>query len=269
MLNDHQKRKYLEEGYFVYPRCLSGIALEHVRRSAELCLKDTEDPGLVNEKDGSTVRGLHGTHLRNDVMAKLCRHPTLLEIAKDILGTDVYVHQFKLNVKAAFVGDVWEWHQDMTFYHREDELPNPEFLTIAVFLDEVTEFNGPLLVIPCSHIDGFRETKRIEIEEHDAQNSWLSSTTAKLRYMVEPETLRKLVGEFGLRAPKGAPGDCIVFHANLFHGSGVNMSPFDRRIVFISYNSVKNLPQPTRPLRPEFLAGRNFSSLEPSDDLFI
>jgi ectoine hydroxylase len=55
----------------------------------------------------------------------------------------------------------------------------------------------------------------------------------------------------------------MVFHANLFHGSGVNMSPFDRRVIFISYNSVNNRPERTRPPRPEFLAARDLSPLEP------
>lgn len=266
MLKDEHKKQFSEDGYFVYPGCLSEGALSVIRASSDACSKDQDDPGRVNEKDGTTVRGLHGTHLRNEVMAKLCRHPTLLALAKGVLGHDVYVHQFKLNIKAAFVGDVWEWHQDMTFYHREDEIPDPAFLTVAVFLDDVTEFNGPLLLIPGSHKDGFKDTIKHTIEAYDAQSSWLSNTTAKLRYTVERDTLSRLVNTYGMASPKGKAGDVIVFHANLFHGSGVNMSPFDRRVVFISYNSVKNLPKPSRPPRPEFLAARNFDALAPCHD---
>jgi ectoine hydroxylase len=269
MLTDEQKKQFAAEGYFVYPGLLSETALATIRASSDQCTQDQDDPGRVNEKDGTTVRGLHGTHLRNEVMAKLCRHPTLLALAKGVLGADVYVHQFKLNIKAAFVGDVWEWHQDMTFYNREDEIPEPDFLTVAVLLDDVTEFNGPLLFIPGSHNDGFKDTIKHDIEAYDAQSSWLSNTTAKLRYTVEPDTLRRLVDSYGLASPKGKAGDVIVFHANLFHGSGVNMSPFDRRVAFISYNSVRNLPKPTRPPRPEFLAARNFEALAPCLDASI
>lgn len=266
MLNEEYKKQFAQDGYFVHQACLSANALNHLGAMAELCAQDDSDPGRVNEKDGITARGLHGTHLHNELMAKLCRHPTLLELAKGVLGDDVYVHQFKLNIKAAFVGDVWEWHQDMTFYHREDEIPEPAFLTVAVLLDDVTEFNGPLLLIPGSHRDGFKDTVKHDIEAYDAQSSWLSNTTAKLRYTVERETLSRLVNTYGLASPKGKAGDVIVFHANLFHGSGVNMSPFDRRVVFISYNSVKNLPKPSRPPRPEFLAARNFDALTPCFD---
>lgn len=265
-LNAELKRQYVDRGYCVLPNVLSDSALQALRLASDACSRDTSDPGRVTEEDGTTVRGLHGAHLRNDALSKLCRHPVLLDAAKQILGQEVYVHQFKLNIKAAFVGDVWEWHQDMTFYHREDEIPEPSFLTIAVFLDDVTEFNGPLTVIPCSHREGFKDSIKHTIDDYDKQSEWLSNTTAKLRYTVDRAVLRRLVDQYGLDAPKGKAGDCIVFHANLFHASGVNISPFDRRVAFISYNSVKNLPKATRPPRPEFLSARNFEPLTPCLD---
>lgn len=269
MLNEKLKQQYHDKGYCTLQNVISPKALKILQQAADDCTMDLNDPGRVTEQDGTTVRGLHGTHLRNPIIEKLCRHPILLDTAKQILGQDVYVHQFKLNIKAAFVGDVWEWHQDMTFYHREDELPEPDFLTIAVLLDDMTEFNAPLTVIPCSHQEGFKPSIKHEISDYDQKNNWLSNTTAKLRYTVDRELLKRLVEKYGLDAPKGSAGDSIVFHANLFHSSGVNISPFDRRVAFISYNSVKNKPKPTRPQRPEFLSARNFSPLtQCTDEIF-
>lgn len=177
-LNAELKRQYADRGYCVLPNVLSDNALEALRLASDACSLDTSDPGRVTEEDGSTVRGLHGAHLRNDALSKLCRHPVLLDAAKQILAQEVYVHQFKLNIKAAFVGDVWEWHQDMTFYHREDEIPEPAFLTIAVFLDDVTEFNGPLTHprLPSRRLQGqhqahdrqLRQTKRMA-EQYDGE----------------------------------------------------------------------------------------------------
>lgn len=269
MLTEEQKQNYLDKGYCLLPNVLNERALQLLREAADRCARDIEDPGRVTESDGKTVRGLHGTRLRDDVIAKLCRHRTLLEVARLLLGDEVYVHQFKLNIKAAFVGDVWEWHQDMTFYHREDELSEPDFLTVAVFLDDVTEFNGPLTVIPQSHKIGFADSTKHQIEEYDQKSDWLSNTTAKLRYTVDRAFLADLVRKYGLDAPKGRAGDAVVFHANLFHASGVNISPSDRRVAFISYNSLANVPRPTRQPRPEFLAARNFQPLSPAmDDAF-
>jgi ectoine hydroxylase len=266
MFSREQLVEYDDRGYIVATECLSANALENLRKEAEKIEHDLSDPGRVTEVDGVTVRGLHGTHLRNQLMYKMCCHPKLLAMAKQLLGTEVYVHQFKLNVKAAFVGDLWEWHQDMTFYHCEDEVPEPSFLTIAVLLDDATDFNGPLLLIPGSHKSGFVKSIRRDIAEYDIQNAWLSNTTSKLRYSVEREVLKALVERNGIAAGTGKAGDCIVFHANLFHASGVNMSPFDRRIAFISYNSVTNVPRPTRPARPAFLCAQDHSALKPCGD---
>ncbi|WP_374569137.1 phytanoyl-CoA dioxygenase family protein [Ideonella sp.] len=266
MLSKEQAAAYEDRGYLIVPECLSARAVDNLRAESEQAARDLADPGRVTEGDGVTVRGLHGVHLRSELMNKLCSHPKLLAMAKQLLGTDVYVHQFKLNVKAAFVGDIWEWHQDMTFYHREDEVPEPAFLTMAVLLDDSTDFNGPLLMIPGSHKEGFHIAVKNEIAEYDAQSPWLSNTTAKLRYTADRNLLKRMVEKNGIVTGKGRAGDCIVFHANLFHGSGVNMSPFDRRVAFISYNSVTNVPRPTRPARPEFLCAQNHAALEPCYD---
>jgi ectoine hydroxylase len=266
MLSEDQLAEYDERGFIAVRKVLSPQALRNLRAEAETVAADKSDPGLVTEGDGVTVRGLHGTHLRSDLMSKLCSHPTLLAVTKQLLGEDVYVHQFKLNVKAAFVGDVWEWHQDMTFYHREDEVPEPAFLTVAVLLDNSTDFNGPLLLIPGSHKQGFHIAAKNEIAEYDVQSPWLSNTTAKLRYTADRALLKRMVELNGMAAGTGQAGDCIVFHANLFHASGVNMSPFDRRVAFISYNTVSNTPRATRPARPEFLCAQNRTALQPCYD---
>ncbi len=64
------------------------------------------------------------------------------------------MHQFKINAKAAFDGEVWQWHQDYGTWARDDGMPEPRAMNIAVFLDEVMPINGPLMLIPKSHKHG-------------------------------------------------------------------------------------------------------------------
>ena len=93
-----------------------------------------------------------GIHLRNAVYARLVRHPRFVEPAMQILGDDrLYVMQVKVNVKAAFGGEVWQWHYDFATHHGEDGVPSRLPLNLHVFLDDVTEFNGPLWFIRGSH----------------------------------------------------------------------------------------------------------------------
>ena len=96
-----------------------------------------------------------GLHLRSDVYARLCRHPRFVEPARQILGTDrLYIQQAKINAKVAFSGEAWQWHYDFATHHAEDGVPEPLALNLHVFLDDVTEHNGPLVFIRGSHRGG-------------------------------------------------------------------------------------------------------------------
>ena len=167
---------------------------------------------------------------------------------KQLLGGDVYMHQFKINAKAAFNGDVWQWHQDFGTWHRDDEMPEPRAMNIALFLEDVTEFNGALMFIPRSHKAGVIEAG------HDLK------TTSYPLWTIDAETITRLVDEGGIIAPKGKAGSVIMFNSNLVHGSPSNMSPFDRTIVYLSLCHVDNHIR--RFKRAEWIAHRDFKPIE-------
>jgi ectoine hydroxylase len=73
----------------------------------------------------------------------------------------------------------------------------------------------------------------------------------------------RLAARYGIAAPKGASGSVLYFDSNLVHASPANISPYDRTIVFITYNSVINLPQLGEDARPDFLVGRDFQPSVP------
>ena len=79
------------------------------------------------------------------------------------------MHQFKINGKMAFDGDVWQWHQDFGTWKNDDEMPEPRAMNVAIFLDDVNEFNGPLMFIPGSHKLGVLDA------EHDTVDDQLSA----------------------------------------------------------------------------------------------
>ena len=152
-----------------------------------------DHPSRVLERDGTTVRALHGCHLTNSVMARLTRLPRLLGPAEQIIGGPAYVYQFKINFKAAFGGDVWKWHQDYIFWAKGDGMLAPRCVNIMVYLDEVTEFNGPLMCIPRSHHHGM-----IDVEAARGKGGWQDNVSADLKYSLDRETIARLVGEGGI-----------------------------------------------------------------------
>jgi ectoine hydroxylase len=173
------------------------------------------------------------------------------------------MHQFKINGKAAFDGDVWQWHQDYGTWLNDDLMPTERAMNVAIFLDDVTEYNGPLMFIPGSHKKGVVDAK------HDV------TTTSYPLWTVDNDLIRQLVeragghGGFdaagrhvdgGIVSPKGPAGSMILFHSCLVHASGSNLSPYDRVAVYLSLCAVSNHIR--RFKRPEYIAHRDFTPIE-------
>ncbi len=258
-ITDEQLARYREDGYLLLPSLFAPDEVEAMK--AELPGIYAEDtPARVLEKGTGVVRSVYGSHRGNETFARLVRDPRLLEAARRIVDDEVYVHQFKVNAKLAFRGEVWEWHQDYIFWRNEDGMPTSRVVTLALFLDEVNHFNGPLLFVPGSHRGGVIEPRGRKAQT-SMEPSWKADVAAALSYTVEQDTLAELVGQGGIVAPTGAPGSVLFFDGNVVHGSGPNMSPFDRELVLVTYNAVSNAPLPRENPRPEFLCSRDFTPL--------
>ena len=63
-------------------------------------------PRTCARRPQDVVRTNFAAHLYSYPFAKLARHPRMVEPVKQLFGEDVYMHQFKINGKAAFDGDV-------------------------------------------------------------------------------------------------------------------------------------------------------------------
>ena len=66
----------------------------------------------------------------------------------------------------------------------------------------------------------------------------------------------ELVREGGIVAPTGKPGGVLMFHGNLVHGSAPNITPYPRKIVYLTLNAVSNHIR--KPTRPEWIAQPGF-----------
>jgi ectoine hydroxylase len=247
-LTAEQLRVFEEEGYLFLPNIFS---------AEEMALLNGEVAGLfgqerlevIREKGTNAPRSAFYVQTWNPVFELLARHPRLVEPGMQILGSDrLYMHQFKINAKAAFDGAVWQWHQDYATWHADDDMPTAQAMNIALFLAEANEFNGPLMFIPRSHRKG-----RLEAG-HD------TTTTSYPLWTIDNETITRLVAEGGIVAPKGPPGSMLLFHGNLVHASGSNLTPWSRWILYLSLNRCDNAIR--RFKRPTWIANRDFTAIE-------
>jgi ectoine hydroxylase-related dioxygenase (phytanoyl-CoA dioxygenase family) len=263
MLTEQLLSNYRRDGFLFFPEYLSTSEIEVLR--AELPAIFAEDtPRRVLEESGQVVRSVYASHLTNGVFRQLAEDPRLVAAAVQLLGSEVYIHQFKINAKAAFGGDKWEWHQDYVFWRKEDGMPAARVTNVVVFLDQVNEFNGPLLLIP-----GSQQEDVIDVAGHAEvpaayfdSPAWITNLTAQLKYALPREVVTGLVNRYGIVAPKGPAGSVLIFHGNLVHGSVQNISPFERTLVCITYNSVHNTLPARENVRPQFLANRDYTPIK-------
>jgi ectoine hydroxylase len=250
-LSDQQLARCDREGLLLLPDLFSPREVEVMRaRLPKLFAED--NPANIREKESKEVRTAMGLHLRDEIFSKLVRHPRLLEPAMQILDPPLYVQQVKVNVKAAFCGEPWQWHYDFATHHSEDGVPKPLALNLHVFLDDVTEFNGPLYFIPGSHK---AKTPAATLD---------TVSTSYPLWVVDPGAVRALAKNGGIVSATGRAGTGLIFGDVMLHASPSNISPFDRRIFSLIVNPISNAL--TRHQRPDHNHHRDLNPVIPIDD---
>ena len=255
-ITKEQKEVFDKEGYLFFPSIFSQKEVQNLLNAVPQLYKIREEYNF-REKGSDAVRTNFAAHLYSTPFAKLARHPRMIQPVEDLLQEKLYMHQFKINGKMAFEGDVWQWHQDYGTWFNDDLMPSARAMNVAIFLDEVTEFNGPLLFIPGSHKKGIIKAK------HDL------TTTSYPLWTIDNDLIRQLVDRAGGRkggivSPQGPAGSMIIFHSCLVHASTNNLSPFNRISVYLSLCAVSNHIR--RFKRKEYIAHRDFTPIESLPD---
>jgi ectoine hydroxylase len=265
-LTDAQKEQFDREGYLFFPALFTPQEMKNLNDEVPE-LYSRREAYNVREKGKDAVRTNFAAHMYSEPFAKLARHPRMVEPVEDLFGEKLYMHQFKINGKMAFEGDVWQWHQDYGTWLNDDMMPAERAMNVAIFLDDVNAHNGPLMFIPGSHKKGVVDAK------HDL------TTTSYPLWTVDNALISQLVDraggkgrydeagrlvESGIVSPTGPAGSMILFHSCLVHASASNLSPWNRVSVYLSLCAVSNHIR--RHKRPEFIAHRDFTPIETLPD---
>jgi ectoine hydroxylase len=215
--------------------------------------KDSSDKRVIREPESQDVRSVFAVHEHEEYFKLLSEDQRLVGILNQLLGSDVYIHQSRINLKSGFNGKEFYWHSDFETWHVEDGMPRMRAISCSIALTENTPFNGPLMVVPGSHkyfVSCVGETPEANYEK-SLQKQELG--------VPDHESLTKLVKQGGIVAPTGPAGSVILFDCNLMHGSNSNITPTPRSNVFFVYNSVKNKlvsPFSGQKPRPSYIASR-------------
>ncbi len=245
---------YADQGFLVRPGTVGADWLDPLRgeldRMGDAAADD--DPRVVREPGGG-VRSVFEPHLLSDLVAQVVELDTVLPVARQLLGGDVYIHQARVNFMPGFTGAGFYWHSDFETWHAEDGMPAMRAVSCSIALTDNYSYNGSLMLMPGSHRVFYPCVGATPDNHHRA------SLVRQDIGVPSREVLTEAAYRFGISQFTGPAGTALWFDCNIMHGSGSNITPFPRSNVFLVFNSVDNaLTEPfaaARP-RPEFLAAR-------------
>lgn len=256
-LSEDDLHDYQRDGFLFLPEVFSLNEVSALRTEAERMARDpliSKRRECIIEPDSDAVRSIFMTHKLSKMMAQLAQDQRLVNIAQYILGSEVYLHQTRVNLKPEFEGKEFYWHSDFETWHTEDGMPEMRAISFSVLLTENNEFNGPLFLIPGSH------QYFISCVGRTPEDNFKQSLQRQVYGTPDQDSLKILISTGGIRSMTGPPGSVVIFDCNTMHGSNGNISPYPRTNIFMVYNSVHNCLHDPRfglQARPEHIATRD------------
>lgn len=255
-LSETELAQYERDGFLVFNQFLDQTSVERFRDDLRAYEQDDgvlRCEGTITEPGKQEIRSIFGIHELSDRFDRLTRDPKILAMVHQLLGSDAYIHQSRINFKPGFHGKGFDWHSDFETWHAEDGMPRMRAVSFSITLTENMPFNGPLMLVPGSH------KTFIPCVGRTPEDNYQSSLKKQELGVPNDTDLDRMIERGGIKAPTGPAGSLIIFECNTLHASNANMSPWPRSNLFFVYNSVENqLAQPfcgNKP-RPEFLGNR-------------
>lgn len=214
------------------------------------------DERSIIEPKSQDVRSVFEVHRLSEIFASLVRDERVVGRARQILGSDVYVHQSRINVKPGFGASGFYWHSDFETWHAEDGLPNMRTVSVSIALTENLDTNGGLMIMPGSH------KTFLGCAGETPQDNYKKSLQMQDAGTPSDAALTRFADRHGIRLFTGRAGSATWFDCNCMHGSGDNITPYPRSNVFIVFNSVENAavkPFAAPVPRPSYIGARDFT----------
>jgi ectoine hydroxylase-related dioxygenase (phytanoyl-CoA dioxygenase family) len=211
-------RRFRDEGFFILEKVVPPSDLETLRGECQRLIeeRDREMDRLGVERLDLDHRGrryfVHA-YGKSPAVRRFLLSNLMAQIAKATIGDNVFLFNEQYVVKAAERGMKFGWHQDSGFIG----YVHPAYVTCWIALDDVTEANGTVYLLPYSRA-GTRD-----VVEH-----------------VRDQETNDLIGYFGddPGEPVIAPaGSMACFSSTLFHRSGPNTTDRIRRIYLAQYST--------------------------------
>lgn len=220
MLTDTHFRSFRQNGYIVLDRFIEPHALAGLAKVCDHLL--TEEAPLDGSGKfhalgrGDTLRFLRQRFEDHSAIRDVLFGESMTQAATCLLGTDtayMFNEQFVVKAPEGQSGgnSAFAWHQDGSYVG----FPHEPYLTMWVAIDEATEANGALRILPRN----------------------LDEDSSLGNFDVDPQTNERVCheGDDGLLIP-AAPGALVIFSSTTMHASNPNRTLKSRRAWLCQYS---------------------------------
>ncbi len=245
MLNEQPKAQFWKEGYLLVENVVSQESLqamkeafadwvEESRAHVESYGEAIDGRARFDVEPGHTARkpGLRRVNAPIEVSAayfEAMADSGMTDVVADLIGPNVKFHHSKINAKLPGGTTAVKWHQDFPFTpHSNDDL-----ITALLMVDEVTEENGPLEVLPGSHTGPIHDLWHDGVFTGSVDNDLADECQSKAVRCVGPA------------------GSVCLMHARLLHGSAPNISSNSRNLFICVYSAEDAVPYAANPMPTE------------------
>ncbi|MDD2895908.1 MAG: phytanoyl-CoA dioxygenase family protein [Aliarcobacter sp.] len=261
-LDENELKYYEENGFIMFPNMFSKNEVEELKNELielENNQKLREKEELISEPDSEQLRTIFNQHLFSKVYDKLSKDSRILDKVEQILGSDVYIHHGRINIKRAYKGKSFPWHSDFETWHSEDGIPNCRCLSAWVMLTDNTQFNGPLYLLKGSH------KQFVSCQGQTPDDNYKKSLKKQEYGVPSLDSIKSISVEDDMVAALGNAGTLVLHDGNIIHGSPDNISISDRTNAFFVFNSVENKPEKpfaAKKSRASFLCLKDFTPVK-------
>jgi ectoine hydroxylase-related dioxygenase (phytanoyl-CoA dioxygenase family) len=243
MLSEADKDRYRRDGYLVVEDAVTPEQLDAMRRELGRWVEESRqhdapfgaptidgrprfDIGTDHSSDHPALRRVNNPSDISPAFADVMSAAPVVDMVADLIGPDVKFHHCKVNLKLSGTKTAVGYHQDFPYTPHS----NDDIVTVLVMLDDMTEENGCLMVVPGSHkgpihslFDGDRFTG-----------------------YVQPEVLNEAKAQEV--AITGKAGGACLMHTRLLHGSAANRSPRPRGLYICVFTAADAVPLAASPM---------------------
>jgi len=245
-LSEAQRDRFWRDGYLVVENAIDDHVLKQMQNDFNAWVEesrghsqpygDTEDgharfdlePG--HSAENPALRRVNAPVEVSEACYAAMASSRMTDFVADLIGPNVKFHHSKINSKLPGGHTAVKWHRDFLFTPHS----NDDIITALLMVDDVTEQNGPLEVLPGSHKGALH-------------GLWHEGVfTGAVADSVAEDCQSKAI------TCTGPAGSVCLMHTRLLHGSAPNRSSAARTLFICVFSAEDAVPCSANPMPTKY-----------------